>query len=238
MNKQLFVLLILIIAFDSNAQIKLGLRVAPQLTWSKHENKTTTTNGTRVNAGYGLMIDYYFTDNYSISTEFTIQSMATNLNLSNSKFDSVILTTNNKVTKANEDLKYDYKMRYIQVPVLLKMRTNKIGALRYYAEFGASLSMLTRARANISMGNFELDNVNVNKPDDDDEFSIKPNDYEDGIRLLRTGLVIGGGIQYELFGNSLLVAGIRFDNGLNSYTRDDKWEARLSYIALNIGILF
>lgn len=238
MNKQILVLLIVLCVFDSKAQIKIGLRAAPQLTWSIHDNKSTTTNGTRVNAGYGLMIDYYFTENYAISTEFTIQSMGTNLHLSNTKFDSVIITSSKQSVKTTEDLTYDYKMRYLQVPLLLKMRTKDIGFIRYYAEFGVSLNILTRARANVSSGNFELDDVNINKPDDADEFSIKPNDYDDGIRLLRTGLVIGAGVQYELFGNSLLVAGVRFDNGLNSFTRDDKWDARLSYIALNVGVLF
>jgi hypothetical protein len=221
----------------ANAQIKLGLRIAPQLTWSKADNKVTSTNGTRVNAAYGLMIDYYFTDNYAICTEFSLQSFGTNMNIKESKFSYI--SYQNKPIPATNDLTYNYKLNYLQIPVVLKMRTKEIGYLRYYAEFGFAANILTRAKADISMGNtFEREKVNINNPDDEDEFRLAPNDYDTRASVFRAGLIFGAGIQYNVFGNSLLVAGLRYDNGFSSFVRDDRLKTNISYLALNIGILF
>jgi len=238
MKKLIITVVIIWMAIQAQAQVKIGLRGAPQITWSKHDNKTTATNGTRINMAYGMVIDYYFTENYAIGTEFTIQRMSTNLNLSSTKFDSLVHTGGNKKYASTDALTYDYRMSFIQIPIILKMRTKEIGNVRYYAEFGLNNGFMTRAKANVSMGAFELDNVNVNKPDDEDKFSVTPNDYDDGIAIYRAGLIIGGGLQYNLFGNSLLVAGLRYDNGFTQFTQDDKWSATLNYIGLNIGVLF
>lgn len=221
----------------AHAQLKIGLRVAPQLTWSKTDNKNTSTNGTRVNIAYGLMLDYFFSDNYALGTEFCINTYGTNLNLDKDKFTAII---HNGTTYAggSEALKYDYQLRYIQVPLLLKMRTKEIGYLRYYAEFGFGAGFLIRSKADISMAQFKLDQVNVNKPDDEDQYEIAPTSYSDKVSRFRGSLIVGAGIQYNMFGNSMLVAGLRYDNGFSSFTQDDRWNTSLNYVALNVGVLF
>jgi opacity protein-like surface antigen len=237
MRKIICITILLSIYQMANAQIKLGLRIAPQLTWSKNDNKVTTTNGTRVNAGYGLMIDYYFSDNYAIGTEFSLQSFGTNMNIKESKFTNI--TSQGVNYPATDDLKYNYKLNYLQVPVILKMRTKEIGYLRYFAEFGFAANFLTRAKADISMGStFEKEKVNINNPDDEDDFRLAPNDYDTRASAFRAGLILGAGIQYNIFGNSLLVAGLRYDNGFSNFVKDDKLKTNLSYVALNIGVLF
>lgn len=218
------------------AQVKIGVRIAPQLTWSKPDNKSTETNGTRVNLAYGLMLDYFFTDNYALGTEFSIGTFGTNLNLDKDKFTTIVHNGNSYTS--TESLKYDYQLRYIQVPLLLKMRTKEIGYLRYYAEFGVGAGFLIRSKADISMDQFNLENVNVNEPDDEDKFQINPTHYSDKVSSFRGSLIIGAGIQYNMFGNSMLVAGLRYDNGFTSFTQDDRWKTSLNYVALNVGVLF
>ncbi len=217
-------------------QLKIGIRVAPQITWSKPDNKNTSTNGTRVNFAYGITIDDYFTDNYGIGTEFSIQTFGTNLSLDQSKFVSI--NHGKTVIPATESLKYDYRLKYIQIPLLIKMRTKEIGNFRYYAEFGIGSGFLTRAKADVSMGSFAIDDVNINEPDDADKFTIEPTHYEDGAVSYRGSMLIGAGMQYNIFGDSYLIAGLRFDNAFTSFTEDDRWKTNLNCIALNVGILF
>jgi hypothetical protein len=236
MKKLIFVTLCICFITTANAQLKIGLRVAPQITWSKTDNKSTSTNGTRVNLAYGLMLDYYFSENYALGTEFCINSYGTNLNLDKSKFTSV---THDGVAYNNiEDLKYDYQLRYIQVPLLLKMRTKEIGYIRYYAEFGAGMGILIRSKADVSLGTWNREKVNINEPDEEDKFTIDPTGYSDKVNSFRAAMIVGAGIQYNMFGNSLLVAGLRYDNGFTSFTKDDRWKTSLNYVALNIGVLF
>ena len=52
------------------------------------------------------------------------------------------------------------------------MRTNEIGYLRYYAEFGLNNCFLGRARADVSSSSVNLTDVNINDPDDADKFDL------------------------------------------------------------------
>jgi hypothetical protein len=237
MRKTICITLLLSLVQFANAQIKLGLRVAPQLTWSKPDNKITSTNGTRVNAAYGLIIDYNFTENYAIGTEFSLQTLGTNMSIAQDRFTNI--SSQGVNYPSTDDLHYDYTMKYIQVPVILKMRTKEIGYLRYYAEFGFAANFLTRAKADVSMGtSFQKDKVNINDPDEEDEFRLTPHDYDTRANAFRAGLIMGAGIQYNMFGNSLLIVGLRFDNGFSNFMKDDKLKTSIHYVALNIGVLF
>jgi hypothetical protein len=240
MKKLIFVSLAISLVVSAKAQVKIGVRVAPQMTWSTSDNKNTSTNGTRINASYGLMLDYFFTENYALGTEFSIQSFGTNLNLNKSRYTSITYTDNNisqSVTNV-DDLKYDYQLRYVTIPLILKMRTKEIGNMRYYAEFGYASGFLIRSKADVSMDKLQLSNVNINEPDEEDKFYINTQEYSDKVSAYRGSLIIGVGIQYNIFGNSMFIAGLRYDNGFTSFAKDDRWSTSLSNVALNIGVLF
>lgn len=222
---------------QATAQIHIGLRIAPQVTWSVSDNKNTKSNAARINAAYGLMLEHYFTDNYALATELSIQSYGTNLILDKSKFTSV--TYNNVVYTYGSNLTYDYRLQYFQIPVLIKMRTKEIGYNRIYGEFGFAASFLTRAKADIQYGNFKIENSNINEPDAEDKIIINgTNNFSDKVSTFRGSMIIGAGIQRNFLGNSFFIAGLRHENGLSGYTADEKWKTRIHYIALNLGVLF
>ncbi len=236
MKRLIIAVLFLMLVSGVSAQVKIGLRAALQLTWSSPDNKNTSTNGSRVNFGYGITIDKYFTENYAIGSEFTLQYFGTNLSLAESKYTSV--THNGTVIPATGALTYNYRMQYIQIPVLLKMRTKEIGYMRYYAEFGAAAGFLTRAKADVTMGTFALTEVNVNKPDEEDKFTIDPTGYQDGVSSFRGSIIVGGGFMYNMFSESYLTVGLRYDRSFTSFTEDDRWKTGLNGLVLNVGFLF
>lgn len=246
MKKIILATLAISLVVSAKAQVKIGIRVAPQMTWSTSDNKSTSTNGTRINAGYGLIVDYFFTENYALGAEIGLQSFGTNLNLDKSRYSYISYQQRDANTGAVasatitnlDDLSYDYQLRYLAIPVILKMRTNEIGYLRYYAEFGFSSGFLVRSKADVSMDKFALTNVNINDPDKEDQFDIHPDMYSDRVSGYRGALIVGVGIQYNIFGNSMLIAGLRYDNGFTSFTSDERWKTSLSNVALNIGVLF
>ena len=51
-------------------------------------------------------------------------------------------------------------------------------------------------------------------------------------------MVIGGGLEYTLSGETVLLAGIQFNNGFMDVFDGDKLKANSNYLALTIGILF
>lgn len=226
--------------------LKIGLKVAPQLTWGVTDNKNTSTSGTRINVGYGLMIDYYFTNNYALSTEICINSYGVNHVIKKDRYDHVSLAG---VDYPNTgDVTMDYRLQYIQVPMLIRLRTAETNLKAYYAEFGFGLGVLTRARADVSFQNQTLTSVKVVDPDQSDDYKIHYNSgtasspfyeaYNDNALGVRSSLIIGGGLHFTMSGNSILVAGIRYDNAFSSFTEDDKWFTKLYYVSLNMGIIF
>ncbi len=236
MKRLTFLTTLLILSTIVNGQVKFGLKFSPHITWVTADNKTTTTNGARVNLSYGLMMDYYFTDNYAFATEFGITTFGGNLAVPSIKATEISYKGTNFANTG--DLSYDYKLQYITAPAIIRMRTKEIGYLRYYAEFGFGFGYLFRSKADVSFADQSLSNVNINNPDPEDKFEILPSRYSDKVNSLRVSMIVGAGIQYNLFGNSLLVAGLRYDNGLNSFTYDDRWNSTLNFISLTAGVLF
>jgi opacity protein-like surface antigen len=236
-NHKLALVLLLLAPVTLKAQVKIGMRLTPQLTWATSDNRNTFSNASRINASYGLMVDYYFADNYAIGTEFGIHAYGTNLNVKRERHSGISHNGNNITPSAN--VNYDYRLQYFQLPLLIKMRTNEIGYFRYYAEFGGVAGILSRARATVNTTNFRLQNVNVNNPDVDDEYKFidKPDFYDD-VNWFRLGLCMGAGIQYNFMGNSLLQVGIRYEDGLSSFTKADSWKTSINYVGLNFGVIF
>lgn len=224
-------------ASAAHAQIKLGLKFAPQITWVTPESKSISAGGSKLNASYGLMFDYYFTENYAFATEVSVASFAGDITVKDSKI------TKGGPAATYEDVNYKYRTQYVGVPVMLRMRTNEIGYFRYYAEFGLDLGVLVRAKADVKSSSIDLTDVNVNNPDKEDAYAIESNDnppvkYDDDVTFFRTGMIIGAGIQYNIFGNTQLVAGVRYNNALNNFTVEDNWKARMNAVSLNLGVLF
>ncbi len=210
-------------------QIKMGIKGSPQYTWTSTDSKSVTTSDSRMNISYGLVLDYFFTENYSIGTEFSIGTFGGSI-----KSDSTYIGS--KSASAN-DLKLDYKLQYFNVPIVLKMRTKEIGYTRFYAEFGFGMSYNFKAKADITStsANINQTNVDVNNPDPKDNLNLSPGM---NVNFFRASLIIGAGIQYNAFGNTMIVAGIRYDNALNDLTADETLKSRMNFVALNLGVMF
>jgi hypothetical protein len=215
------------------AQIKMGIKVSPQLTWTNTDSKSITTGSSHINISYGLVIDYHINENYSFGTEFSIGTFGGSI-----KPDSVYISNKSAAAK---DLEYTYKLQYINVPLIIKMRTKEIGYIRYYAEFGLGMSYNFKAKADISSpsASVDLKNVDVNSPDPKDKLTVQ-NDGElsQGVNFFRSSIIIGAGIQYNAFGNTLLVAGLRYDNALNDFTDEERWKSSMNFLALHLGVMF
>jgi hypothetical protein len=102
--------------------------------------------------------------------------------------------------------------------------------------------MLLRSKAEVNSSVLKLTEVDVDNPDDGDKFYINKStandDYSVKVNFLRPSFIIGGGVIYDLFGNTKAVVGLRYDGGLADYMDANKWTANNSFTALNIGMIF
>ena len=197
-----------------NNGFRLGLTATPTIGWVKPEQGKT--NGASLGFSYGLLGDFNFAPNYSFSTGLTISTIngkSTEVN--------VIPYYQGTANPVAYDLKY--RLQYIEVPLAVKLKTLKNNGKRWYGQFGLSNSFNIRARQDAVNGNNQLaDHQNIS----------------DFIKFYRAGLIIGGGGEFDVSGNTSIMAGLTFNNGFTNIVTDNDRNVRNHYLALNFGLFF
>jgi hypothetical protein len=103
------------------------------------------------------------------------------------------------------------RAQYVNIPLFIKMKTNEIGYLTYFGQFGLNTSIKTKAR---STDNVDLISATNLAPSDLDDLDI-----EKEVNLFKLAGSIGGGFEYNLSESTSLSVGIVFDYGFTSLTK-------------------
>lgn len=224
-------------AKGQDTEFRFGLKASGNLCWIKPNSKNIEGNGTKLGFSYGLMGDFFFQPNYAFSTELLITDMRGGVTA-----DSVTYIADNSVRATLTNIEFEYKLRYVQIPLSIKFKTKEIGYITYWAQFGIAPSVLIRTRADISGSDLPLE-YTVKDPTDVPTNSSEGDDYafsdfEDDISFFRIPLIIGAGIEFNVSGNTSLYTGVRMDNGFSDIFKDDKTKAISNFVSLNAGVFF
>ena len=187
----------------SERKFRFGLYGSPNFGWIQPNIKEFEKDGlqSRIGFGYGLMMDYRFSDtpNYLFSTGVNLTNFGGGLI---EPWDSTALVPNIDTTTYYGKLNRTYRLQYVNIPLLLKMRTDEIGYMSYFASVGVDVGVRTRAFAN-----------------DDFEWTVSPApgneedvNIEKAISLFRLGLNLSGGGEFNLSGNTNVYVGIGWHN--------------------------
>jgi opacity protein-like surface antigen len=205
---------------------KIALHVDPNISWLKPDNNNITSEGSKLNFGYGISIDKMFTENYAIATGLNIFNTGGILNF-HRVGKAIDKTNTTNEYKSVAEINRTYTLKYLEVPLTLRLRTNEIGYFTYWVQVGVGLGFNIKARADE-----EIDHKKIYKEGDWVEAGDQVIDYvgneakegediNDDIRLFRTSLIIGGGAEYSLSGNVSVVAGVVFNNAFSNVLRGD-----------------
>lgn len=227
-------------------KLHFGAYVAPTVTWmqpnsSKSEDQKYHVDGNGSKMGYlwGLMADYYFTENYGISTGF-------NLNRGGGEIITSLIHDSGPVANTVKYANFNYNLQYLDLPFALKLRSDEFkNGLSVFAQIGLTLKI------NISKKSRYI----VNYYDENATYQTASGDNE----ILRGGLSInpillemnvGGGIEYPITDKLSFYTGIFFNNGfLPDVTNPENYSlgyngsfkdanTRLNNFALRVGIFF
>jgi hypothetical protein len=125
------------------------------------------------------------------------------------------------------------------------MKTNEIGYMTYFGQFGLITGIKTKARATDNAAKFDLENKTAAK-----EAEISDLNIDDDMQLFRFQLSIGGGAEYNISGSTSLVFGINYNLGFSNVLRKTsryitdmshnsiKQNTSAHNVALTVGILF
>lgn len=222
MKKILTGLFLLILSSSAFAQnnterdygFRLGLTAYPTIGWVKPE--TGKSNGANLGFAYGMLGDFDFARNYSFSTGLTI----TTINGKSTEINPRPYAAAN-ADPAPYDLKY--MLQYVEIPLTLKLKTEQIGYMRFYGQFGLSNDFNIGAKQNAELNGKSLA----------EDAGIKKD-----INFYRAGLIIGGGIEYDIARGSSITTGLTYNNGFTDISSDNNRSVRNHYIAINFGIFF
>lgn len=172
---------------------RFGLKATPSIAWLKSKSSGFSGKGAEFGFIYGAMGDFFFTDNYAITTGI------------DANYNGGELRYNN-----NPETNGKFRLQYIEIPVSLKMMTKEYGYVSYYGQFGFSVSIRLNAKEDWSRTDTNVvQNVNAQSNED----IIRK------VNLFRCSFLLAGGIEYSLRGTTRLIAGISFNNGLSHFFR-------------------
>jgi len=220
------ILLILVIAFASqmraqdNEKYKIGVKVSPNIGWIRPDSKYLSSTGSVFRFGFGLITDIHFTDNYAIGTGLNIFQCGGKT--------EYFRKTNESGFEQISVMQRTYKLQYGEIPLTLKMRTNEIGYITYWGQFGLGLGVNIRAKADENIDyRYTRSETDPDAPIFPWEVSKLPSrvnedeDIKDDISLFRASLIIGAGIEYNISGQTSLLVGFTFNNGFTDVLKNN-----------------
>ena len=221
--------LLVVLSLTTQAQedrFKFGMKFSGNISWISPQSSNIAQNGTGFGYSYGVMGDFFFSENYSFNAEVLITHLAGGME----HVDSLIY-----LGQGYNNVEYDYRFQYLQLPISIKFHTKQVGYMSYWAQFGLAPSILLGARADVSSP-IDKDDIRVNHKSAD-EFHFA--NFDDKVFPMRLPLIVGAGFNYQLAGDAQLHVGLRIDNGFTNFlVRDDVSNARLSYASITTGVFF
>lgn len=212
--------------FAQEKAFQFGFKIAPSMSWLKPTTTDYVNEGVKIGFNWGFVGDIYLMENYSVQTGFNV--LYVNGSYSYPDLQTVENLDREGITER------DIRLKYIQIPAVLRMRTNENNRLSFYAEAGLGIAFKTGAKAD---DYFRANEGGFTETKEDLHVSKE-------YALTRESLILGGGVFYNLGGSTRLFGGLRFDNNFidilkytNKVQQDVKNNGIANFIELNIGVL-
>tara|TARA_R110001592_G_scaffold3868_3_gene22064 strand:+ start:667 stop:1446 length:780 start_codon:yes stop_codon:yes gene_type:complete len=229
-----------VVEFDEERKFRLGLHFSPSLSWFTVNSSGYSNDGSKIGFAYGLSTEFYLAKNYLFSTGVTLNSIGGKI-----RYEGVYNI--NEVLFPSE-IKQSIKINYAEIPLTLKLKTNQIGYISYYGNFGVNLGLRYKSISDYEYTDFD----NVKKSDVNTSSDIK---------FMNINLIVGGGIEYNLSGNTNIMLGITYNNGFvnvldekthvldangkatidnegKAVKSDKSASATINFFTLNLGVYF
>jgi len=205
---------------QSESNFRFGIHGTPNIGYITTDDPNYQTSA-NLKFNFGLIGEFYFAEHYALATGITVANRGAEMSYSNPEAQETTLRSVPGVK---------YKATYLQIPIRLKMTTREFGYFTGFAEFGGS-------------ADFNIDEK-VQFPDNFPEARLD----DDYVNLFNAMFQLGAGVEYNLGGNTSLLAGIYYNRSLIDNIEDDldnfseftdsQYEYRFDYVSLRLGVLF
>ena len=201
--------LLILVSTACFSQFRFGLMFSPNVSWVRSDGDAIARNGAGWGFNYGLMFNFDFSQNYSIQSGVFVNHPQV------------------KVTNAVDtgDIQLQtYRLQYVEIPLIFKLKTNEIGRFIYFGLFGLTNQMRVRAR---------VESVAQDKGGT----PVKTN-ANDLVNFYNLALTVGGGFEFNISGNTNLLISFSYNNGFINLLKDTGEKTFLNTFTLRTGIMF
>ncbi|MBL7682928.1 MAG: PorT family protein [Flavipsychrobacter sp.] len=230
-------------------QVRFGAFIAPNSGWMKPTaNKSddklfiVDKGSSQMGFAWGLMMDYYFAENYGIATGFQLNRMGGNISITQNPAVTQPVAIN-QVRSAD----FTYKVQYLEVPFGLKLRSDDLGGIRVFGQIGISAGITLSKKAT-----YDVVFTDTAAGTAIEKRATGENEKISGLGItpILLQMNVGGGIEYAITEKMSIYAALLFNNGFTPDATNPKeldldfkgkfsdGNVRMNNIALRIGLFF
>lgn len=210
----LTILLVLSISSWAQTHMRLSFTASPSINWMHTTSDHVTEQKAVLGYDFGIMSDVFFSvnENYSLSTGLLVVNTG----------GKTSYRADQPFTFAGETLPQTvdirYRLRYLEVPLSLKLRTNEFHRVYYWGLFGVSPM------------------INIGANGDSSEGSLNKDSIHDEVNLFNMAMNVGLGFDFDLGASNAVSAGLIYQNGLADVTTDNAFSDKVNVNSLKIRL--
>ncbi|HET6557628.1 MAG TPA: porin family protein [Prolixibacteraceae bacterium] len=192
-------LMILVLSSWGQTRMQLAFTASPSVNWMNTSNRDVNREKIVLGYDFGLLGDIFFAESerYALQTGLLVVNTGGNLSY---RMDQPFSYAG-ETLPADADIKY--RLRYLDIPFSIKLKTNDFHRAYYWGLFGLSGM------------------VNIGARGDSDDGALRKTSIHDEINMFNIGMNVGLGFDYGLGGSNSASFGLLFQNGLTDVTTDN-----------------
>lgn len=195
-------------------KVELGFTLSPNVSWFGVDNEAfvVSNEGIRLGFSYGVLADFVLGPNYYFSSAFTFTSINGKV-----KYPSASASD---ITRTDE-----YRLKYLEIPLTLKLKTKPNDLGRFYGQFGFGTGMRVGTKGKSEEKRLGAAPVEVQPT------------HLDNINRFRLSIIAGAGAEWNINDQFHLLTGLTYNNAFTK-TTSYTGELKSSYLAFTFGVMF
>jgi hypothetical protein len=190
--------------------IRIGAYLAPNISWmhptsskSQDGNFFVKSNDNIVGFSWGLMADYFFTENYGFATGFQLNNTGGNIEVNRK-------VAGDTATSFVQDASFTYRLQYLEIPFCLKLRSDEVAnGVKIFGQIGLSVGFNIGKKATYNVKYWDTDlntwkTVNAEKEKLYGSFTVAPMNLQ---------MNVGLGVEKKISRKMDFYFGVFFNNG-------------------------
>ncbi len=229
MKKIILTIAALAVAPAAFAQVEIGLKVSPSISYLRTDSPSTTSfqsESSKFSFGGGIFMDYFFGENYAFNTGLFLTGKGGTISYQEPQL------LGGGITRPRVSQKI--AVQYLEIPATIKLFTNEIApATRVYFQVGSSVAFPVSTR------------INGDKFYTDAYDSNNQTDASKHVFAVDANLIGGLGVEYQLGKSTKVLTGLSYHHGLvdlDRYFEKNRGfsdvNIKNSVFALDLGLKF